>query len=419
MAWPEVHDGVYHDPFTVDQSQSTGSAGITFRDTSNREKLAQTFKPAVTKNITAIELSIARSYSPQGYIWVEIFATSGGLPTGTALTFGVDNRVAKSAKITTSAISGDYSIVKFILPNGITLTSGTQYAIVLCGDYASGSDNCIAWQFGASTSYTDGSVCTYNGTNWSEMSDYDFVFTTYYGETNAFPLDQLPLGAGEAHTYGKTTISTGNCTTTSAAFVDAFGSVAASVGVCTVSIATPAVISRVAHGLAIGDAFNVTNTGALPTGMTAGTLYYVISAGFGVDSFRFSATLGGAAINTSGTQSGTHTLNKYPKFAVTLVTKATALVTFVGCCANTTTGHATYFDISVDDTRVGNTNEGFSRVLQYTGGTAYGINCSFSVLVTGLTAGSHTFKLTWGVTGGTGTILANSNYAPTLSVIAL
>ena len=48
-------------------------------------------------------------------------------------------------------------------------------------------------------------------------------------------------------------------------------------------------------------------TGALPTGYALNTTYYIIAVGFGVNSFRLSATPGGAAINTSGSQSGVHT----------------------------------------------------------------------------------------------------------------
>jgi hypothetical protein len=82
----------------------------------------------------------------------------------------------------------------------------------------------------------------------------------------------------------------------------------ASVGTATMTIATPCVVSRTAHGLSVGMTITFTTTGALPTGITAGTTYYVISAGFGANSFRISATDAGAAINTTGTQSGTHTL---------------------------------------------------------------------------------------------------------------
>ena len=75
----------------------------------------------------------------------------------------------------------------------------------------------------------------------------------------------------------------------------------------TVTIATPAVVTWTAHGFSAGQAVTFKTTGALPTGITAGTVYYVISAGLAADTFRFSTTAGGAAVNTSGSQSGTHT----------------------------------------------------------------------------------------------------------------
>lgn len=91
-----------------------------------------------------------------------------------------------------------------------------------------------------------------------------------------------------------------------------FDAIVPSLGTFTVTIATPGVISLTAHGFIAGDAFYVTTTGALPTGMTANTLYYVIAAGLATDSFQFSATSGGSAVNTYGSQSGTHTLRACP-----------------------------------------------------------------------------------------------------------
>jgi hypothetical protein len=75
----------------------------------------------------------------------------------------------------------------------------------------------------------------------------------------------------------------------------------------TMTIASPAVVSWTSHGFAANDAISFATTGALPTGVTAGTVYYVIAAGLGANAFEFSTTVGGAAVNTSGSQSGTHT----------------------------------------------------------------------------------------------------------------
>lgn len=79
------------------------------------------------------------------------------------------------------------------------------------------------------------------------------------------------------------------------------------VGTFTVTIASPAVFTKTAHGYAVNDPIVLSTTGALPTGLTAGTVYYVLTVPT-ADTFTVSASVGGAAINTSGSQSGTHSV---------------------------------------------------------------------------------------------------------------
>jgi hypothetical protein len=76
----------------------------------------------------------------------------------------------------------------------------------------------------------------------------------------------------------------------------------------TISHASPAVITD-SGNVFVGSVVNFTNTGgSLPTGISAGTNYYVISSGFnqGV-SYQISASPGGSAINTTSSGSGTQT----------------------------------------------------------------------------------------------------------------
>lgn len=89
-----------------------------------------------------------------------------------------------------------------------------------------------------------------------------------------------------------------------------------SLGTATITIASPAVVSLATHGLIANDQVKFTTTNTLPTGIVAGTVYYVISAGLTSGAFEISATLGGTAINTSGSQSGVHTLFRVTPFAV-------------------------------------------------------------------------------------------------------
>jgi hypothetical protein len=72
-----------------------------------------------------------------------------------------------------------------------------------------------------------------------------------------------------------------------------------------VTIASPAVFT-LGYSLVNGTAVTLTTTGWLPTGLIPGIVYYVINAS-GV-TCNLSATYGGAAINTSGSQSGTQSI---------------------------------------------------------------------------------------------------------------
>mgnify|MGYP001556214664 CR=1 FL=1 len=78
----------------------------------------------------------------------------------------------------------------------------------------------------------------------------------------------------------------------------------------TITIASPGVVSWAGHALVNGSGVRFTTTGALPTGLSAGTTYYVVNAAAGT--FQVSATPGGTAIVTSGTQSGVHTAQSVP-----------------------------------------------------------------------------------------------------------
>jgi len=82
----------------------------------------------------------------------------------------------------------------------------------------------------------------------------------------------------------------------------------------TVTIATPGVVTWTGHNFLAGSPIVLTTTGALPTGLVAGTTYYVINPA--ANTFQLAATTGGAAINTTGSQSGTHTATNYSRIII-------------------------------------------------------------------------------------------------------
>jgi hypothetical protein len=74
----------------------------------------------------------------------------------------------------------------------------------------------------------------------------------------------------------------------------------------TVTIAAPAVVTTTI-ALIDGTAISLITTGSLPTGLTPGVTYYVINSTG--TTFNLAATPTGAAITTSGTQSGVHRIS--------------------------------------------------------------------------------------------------------------
>lgn len=104
--------------------------------------------------------------------------------------------------------------------------------------------------------------------------------------------------------------------TTSMGIVRSSYSPDATIGTATITIASPGVVTFASHGLTANDIVKFTTTGTLPTGIVAGTTYFVSATGLTTNTFSISATLGGTRINTTGSQSGVHTLYKATPVAI-------------------------------------------------------------------------------------------------------
>lgn len=95
-----------------------------------------------------------------------------------------------------------------------------------------------------------------------------------------------------------------------------------------------------------------------------------------------------------------------PDFVLTITTNGgDVLVHFHGNVYNTGANGVSQLDVEVDGTRIG-----------YASGMMYAQegnseSTTFTRLITGLSAGSHTFKLQWKVLAGTG-VLTGLNYSP-------
>lgn len=92
------------------------------------------------------------------------------------------------------------------------------------------------------------------------------------------------------------------------------------------------------------------------------------------------------------------------------ISGSTVLVGFSGSIITTDVGNVGHvcFDIDVDGTRAGTGGTDGVMMIYDDGNASRPANASFTVLITGLTAGSHTFKLQWRVNNSANTAALTS-----------
>ncbi|MGA0540731.1 hypothetical protein [Neotabrizicola sp. VNH66] len=137
------------------------------------------------------------------------------------------------------------------------------------------------------------------------------AITQYRKTVKSFPMMENAVLPDKADA-GQIAFTTAAATCNPYAFKVEWSTDCESSSVVTMTIASPGVITWNGHGLTAGTAVTFATTGALPTGIVAGTTYYVLSSGLATNSFQIAATPGGTAIVTSGTQSGVHTATAQP-----------------------------------------------------------------------------------------------------------
>jgi microcystin-dependent protein len=132
--------------------------------------------------------------------------------------------------------------------------------------------------------------------------------TTYWYQTASSTLGAgIPIGAIIPWPASAPPTGWLNCDGTAVSrttYANLFGVLVKSATI-TVTIASPGVVTWTAHGLQNNDVVKFTTTGSLPTGINVGTTYYIVNKT--TNTFEIAASPGGSSINTSGTQSGTHT----------------------------------------------------------------------------------------------------------------
>jgi hypothetical protein len=212
---------------------------------------------------------------------------------------------------TLSATSGGSAITTTAgTPTGLTYTQ-TVGGLVISGEYQITVTGATTYTIQAASAAT--STATGGGTVYA-------VYQINTGPAYAVPLVGWGAGAWGSGSWGLGSTSTDSLRLWSQSnfgedliFGPRGGPIYywdASIGFTgstfTVTIASPGVLST-SLNLTNGTALTLTTTGALPTGLTVGTVYYVV--GVSGTSFSLAATYGGSAINTTGVQSGVHSFS--------------------------------------------------------------------------------------------------------------
>lgn len=109
---------------------------------------------------------------------------------------------------------------------------------------------------------------------------------------------------------------------------------AATTATVTITIAAPGVITWTAHGFTTACPVVFTTSGSLPTGITSGTVYYVVPSSVTANTFTIATTLAnalaGTQITTIGSQSGTQTGTAGAALASTTALGVTGLALTAG-----------------------------------------------------------------------------------------
>jgi hypothetical protein len=317
------------------------------------------FDVATLNGTSYVAIAPSTNQSPPNATYWTVLAGKGDGATvavGTVTT-GVGG---SAAAVTNSGTAGD-AVLDFMIPEGIGYggSSATSLAIAntvtrvfttQAGLGYNGS-RVRAASTAAPVNYMEG-VCAYSGTTLTmtvdaiggsgTKADWVFSIAGQPGVAGAGALlaannlsdvanaatARANLGAGTGNVSGAGSSVSGNVpslsNTTATAIVDSGNPAAAlptslgqipssnpSTSTVTVTIASPAVVTWTGHGLIANAPVVFSSTGTLPTGITAGTAYFVVGSTITANTFEIATSIAnakaGTAVSTSGTQSGVHT----------------------------------------------------------------------------------------------------------------
>lgn len=155
---------------------------------SNTQPAGQVFTAGTTGSANAATASFWATTAATGNVFAAIYATSGGLPTGAALQ--TSNNVDAST-ITTNSSPAFQSILTFIFPVAVPLTSGTQYAVVFQGSGLAGGPVILA-------AHNTGNGLVYNPGVWTSLNPDSAYFSVLNVTGTGSLANQIVTGSGSS-----------------------------------------------------------------------------------------------------------------------------------------------------------------------------------------------------------------------------
>jgi len=285
-----------------DGSAFGGDAGFTFNETNKAVTLG-----GATVTASAPVLDLSQTWNDSGV-------------TFTGLKLNVTNTASAAASALLDLQVGGTSVFGIRRDGALRISGNTS-----CLLYRS-SPNVILENFGV-TAYLVNSGSWFLNTGTASLGWTDSLFSRpaagaiQFGGTDAaspvaYTVSAQSVIAGTSNTSGVDwTLQGSRPTNTGTAgkikLDTSFSSPAAAATTVTMTIATPCVVTHTAHGFVTGQKVVFTNSGgALPTGVTSGTTYYVVSTS-SANTYNLATSvanaIAGTLIATTGSQSGTHT----------------------------------------------------------------------------------------------------------------
>lgn len=136
--------------------------------------VGQTFTASENYSLTGIAVKLLRTTDPTtiGTVTLNLYATLGGVPTGSSLASGTTD----GDEVTTV---GDGEWIKITLASPHSVVFGMKYAIILSASVLDSASPEITWRghYGTPT-YEGGESLMYAG-SWTAYSHTDFMFRCY------------------------------------------------------------------------------------------------------------------------------------------------------------------------------------------------------------------------------------------------